>query len=297
MSVYIVLVAAAVSLIYYLWKRTFTYWERLGVHQFPIDSLRGNMKGVGKTRHFRDFAQEYYIKTKNLGLKFSGLYFLVKPTLMITDLDMIKNILVKDFNNFPNRGSYFNEKDDPLSAHLFNIEDDPWRNLRHKLTPAFTSGKLKMMFETISEVADRLLVAIDKQLESTGQLEVKDTLARFTTDVIGTTAFGLECNSLNDKDSKFYEMGTAKVNTPVSLIRRFVMGSFRELARYFHVKNNTDETIDFYMGITKETVEYREKNPSVTQQDFMKILVDMKKQNLLTVEQIAAQSFIFFLAG
>jgi len=40
------------------------------------------------------------------------------------------------------------------------------------------------MFGTISDVADKLLQVIDKQIAATGQLEVKDTLARFTTDVI-----------------------------------------------------------------------------------------------------------------
>lgn len=154
-----------------------------------------------------------------------------------------------------------------------------------------------MMFETISEVADKLLIAIDKQIEATGQLEVKDTLARFTTDVIGTTAFGIDCNSLEDKNSKFYEMGTKIFASPSSFFKRFMRNTFSDLARKLHIRLLPENITDFYMSVTKQTVEYREKNPEVNRQDFMNLLIQLKKTNDVTVEQIAAQSFIFFLAG
>jgi cytochrome P450 family 6 len=192
-------------------------------------------------------------------------------------------------------------KDDPISAHIFNLENDPWRLLRQKLSPTFTSGKLKMMFGTISDVADKLLTVIDKQIEATGQLEVKDTLARFTTDVIGTTAFGIDCNSLEDKNSKFYEMGTKIFSPPtsffISFFKRIMRATFKDLSLKLRLKSLPEDIAAFYMGITKKTVEYREKNPQENRQDFMNLLVQLKKQEVVTVEQIAAQSFIFFLAG
>jgi cytochrome P450 family 6 len=213
---------------------------------------------------------------------------------------LVKQVLVKDFNIFPNRGFYHNEKDDPVSAHIFNLENDPWRQLRQKLSPTFTSGKLKMMFGTISDVADRLLEVIDKQLVATGQLEVKDTLARFTTDVIGTTAFGIDCNSLEDKDSKFYKMGTRIFSTPSSFLKRILRTTFKDLSLKLGVKALPEDISSFYLGITKETVEYREKNPQVNRQDFINLLVQLKKEGVVTIEQIAAQlvtikTFLFLL--
>lgn len=281
----------------YFLKRTFYYWKDLGVPQFPISIPHGNAKGLGTDFHLSEFLVEYYQKTKKIGAAFSGIYLFTRPTLMIVDLDLIKTILVKDFNIFPNRGIFHNEKDDPISAHMFNLEDDPWRHLRQKLSPTFTSGKLKMMFGTIAEVADKLLVVIDKQIAATGQLEVKDTLARFTTDVIGSVAFGIDCNSLEDKNSKFYEMGTRIFSTPSSFFKRVLRSSFKDLSRKLHIKAMPEDISDFYMGITKETVAYREQNPQVNRQDFMNLLVQLKKNNEVTIEQIAAQSFIFFLAG
>lgn len=297
MEIFITLFIVTITAGWLLYRRIFYYWRDLGVPQFPLTFPHGNAKGLGKDFHLSQFLVTYYQKTKEIGAKFSGIYTYSRPLLLIADLDLAKNILVKDFNIFPNRGTYYNEKDDPVSAHLFSIENDSWRNLRHKLSPTFTSGKLKTMFGTVSEVSDKLIRVVEKQAVATGQLEVKDTLARFTTDVIGSTAFGIECNSLEDKDSKFYEMGTKLFKNPDPMFHRLMKTSFKDLARKLHIKALPTDVSEFYMGITKETVNYREKNFHENRHDFMNLLVQMKKANEVTLEQIAAQSLIFFLAG
>jgi cytochrome P450 family 6 len=298
MEIFIALLVTLFGIALFFLRRTFNYWKNLGVPQFPITLPHGNIKGMMKEYHMSQFLVDYYQKTKKIGAPFSGVYMYSRPMMILADLDLIKTILIKDFNTFPNRGFFHNEKDDPISAHIFNLENDPWKQLRQKLSPTFTSGKLKMMFGTISDVADKLLSVIDKQIEATGQLEVKDTLARFTTDVIGTTAFGIDCNSLEDKNSKFYEMGT-KIFTPTgtSFFKRIMRATFKDLSLKLHMKALPEDISDFYMGITKQTVEYREKNPQVNRQDFMNLLVQLKNEGAVTIEQIAAQSFIFFLAG
>lgn len=82
----------------------------------------------------------------------AGVYIFIQRQVFIMDLDLIKQILVKDFNIFTNRGIYHNEKDDPLSANLAAVENDEWKNLRQRITPTFTSGKLKTVI--VNEVND-----------------------------------------------------------------------------------------------------------------------------------------------
>jgi cytochrome P450 family 6 len=90
-----------------------------------------------------------YNQMKHNKWKHGGIYCLAKPTYNIIDPDYIKNVLVTDFHHFVDRGLYYNEKADPLSAHMLSIGGAKWRNLRMKLTPAFTSSKMKMMFQTL----------------------------------------------------------------------------------------------------------------------------------------------------
>lgn len=74
---------------------------------------------------------------------------------------------------------------DPLSAHIFNLSGAKWRNLRVKISPTFTSGKIKGMFNTLLQCADPLREHIDECAQNGSAIDVKEVLAAYTTDVIG----------------------------------------------------------------------------------------------------------------
>lgn len=107
-------------------------------------SAFGNIgKNIMQKVAFCEQIDEFYHSTTE---PFIGIYGLFWPSLIARDPNFIRNILIKDFNHFVDRGVYVNEKNDPLSAHLFALSGDKWKNLRIKLTPTFTSGKMKGMF-------------------------------------------------------------------------------------------------------------------------------------------------------
>lgn len=62
--------------------------------------------------------------------------------LLIKDTNLVRNVLIRDFHHFADRGIYYDEKNDPLSAHLFALDKEKWKNLRQKISPAFTPGTL-----------------------------------------------------------------------------------------------------------------------------------------------------------
>lgn len=242
-----------------------------------------------------------------------GLYFFTRPMAILFDLDLIKAVLVKEFPIFNDRNFYYNDKDDPLSAHLVALDGPKWKSLRVKLTPTFSSGKMKFMFTTVAQLGDRLTDYLNEKLnEMIGQqrndrLEIKGIMARFTMDVIGTCAFGIECNTLKDTDNDFYRYGSMAMTKPRHDPRfTFMLTDMKRLARFFGIKVVRDDVSSFFMGVIQSTIDYREKN-QIRRNDFMDLLMQMKTddQNAdepkngskLTVNQIAAQSFLFFAAG
>jgi cytochrome P450 family 6 len=198
---------------------------------------------------------------------------------------------------------------DPISAHLFNVDNPKWKGLRAKLTPTFTSGKMKMMFGTVCDVGKKFVetLGVESGEAVDNVIEIKDLAARFTTDVIGSCAFGLDCNSLNDPRADFRAKAKRLFDDPKHS-RPFVefCTMFKDLARKFHVTFLYKDSTDFFMKVVRETVEYREKN-SVNRNDFMHLLIQLKnagalegestKIGKLTIEEIAAQAVIFILAG
>lgn len=51
---------------------------------------------------------------------------------------------------------------------------------------------MKMMFDIVNSIGDKFVGATDKAISQTSIVEVREMLAKFTTDVISNVAFGLD---------------------------------------------------------------------------------------------------------
>ncbi|KAG4072089.1 hypothetical protein HA402_015588 [Bradysia odoriphaga] len=297
LSVVIGILLSIVAATYWYIHHTLQYWKNRNVPHIEPEFFYGNARGISKQFSPNEFVQRMYLKLKTMNVgPVAGVYLLIQKSVYIMDLDLIKQILVRDFNIFTNRGIYHNEKDDPLSANLAAVEDEAWRSLRQKITPTFTSGKLKTMFATIVDISNTLVKTIRKESSATGQLEIKLVLSRFTTDVIGSTAFGIECNSLEDPTTLFYQMGI-KTFSNINFVKRTFLATFSSLGKKLRMTTTNKEIGDFYMDVIKRTVNYREQHPEIHRNDFLNLLLKLKGPDALTFNQLAAQSVVFFNAG
>ncbi|KAJ6632804.1 putative cytochrome P450 6a14, partial [Pseudolycoriella hygida] len=304
----IFLVSACIGLAFYFLRQRYSFWKRFNVPYIEPTFPFGNIRNLGKTIHAAKLFEKYYNELKGSG-QFGGLYFFISPTVLATNLDFVKNVLIKDFNHFVSRGVYYNEEDDPLSGHLFALDGEKWRGLRSKLSPTFTSGKMKFMFPIIVGVADELKNTIDSLIvSSTGEFEIKEVLARFTTDVIGSCAFGIECNSLKNENSDFRKYGKLIFASPRnSFLKVLFMSMFRNWSRKLGMKVVADDVSEFFIASLKDTIKYREEN-NIKRNDFLNMMMQLMKQGklddeeettkgILSFNETAANCFVFFVAG
>jgi cytochrome P450 family 6 len=95
-------------------------------------------------------------------------------------------------------------------------------------------------------------------LLSGSTVEVKETMTRFTTDVIASCAFGISANSFKDPDSEFGR--NIRTIFDFSVQKGLVM-LFAFFAPYlnkiFRLKFLQDETNNYIRQIVWNTVEYR----------------------------------------
>jgi cytochrome P450 family 6 len=266
----------------------------------------GDLTGIGK-RHFNDCLRDVYQNFKKQDV-LCGFFNTFEPKIIPLDLNLIKDILVKDFNNFVDRGVYYNEEADPLSANLFAIEGEKWRFLRNKLSPTFTSGKMKMMFHTIADKGTELINAIERESVN-GPMEAKNLSVRFTSDVIANCAFGLECGGLKNGNSDPMKIAEIIFSfRGLKMIYFFFIESFKGTARKLGLRLFPKDIEQFFMKIIQDTINLR-KNEKLERKDFMNMLIQlMEKGNIddevggsdtrkITFKELAAQAFIFFFAG
>ena len=88
--------------------------------------------------------------------KLIGFHGFFGKSILIVDLDTIKQMLIKDFDYFIDK-PIFDLSNKYLNAILTQIEGETWRRARHASTPVFTSGKMKKMSKVMKKVADDLL--------------------------------------------------------------------------------------------------------------------------------------------
>lgn len=310
-SFLLAIVVTLFSILYYRVRQTYRFWQKNGIKFEPPTFPFGNMiETFDAKQHFGYIMEKFYTKSKELsaGDGFYGLFFFTKLCMLVTSTEFAKEVLTKDFQYFTDRGVYSNEKTDPLSANLFFINGAKWKNLREKIRPTFTSYRLKMMFPTILEVGKRLKTYLKPIADEDGVLEVRDILARFTTDSIASCAFGVDCDSIENPKTAFRQVGIKMFAfSKVHAMKMFFSFVFPRQAkalgmRIFHVENTR-----YFTKLIRETIEERNRS-GTTRNDFLQLLLQLHKDGRLdddgekisdnlTLEEIAAQSFIFFFAG
>jgi len=74
------------------------------------------------------------------------------------------------------------------------LSGQEWKDRRVKLTPIFTSGKIKMMFDIVDIISNKLIRTLENETSKANDLEMRNWLQKFTIDNIGNVAFGIEPN-------------------------------------------------------------------------------------------------------
>lgn len=291
---------------YFYMTRKFNYWKKRNVFEIPPTPFLGNFSDCLLLKKSAGYLlKDIYDKAK--GLPYIGFYVLDKPFLLIRDRKVIKNILVKDFNYFVDRYGSPDPNDRLGYANLFFIKNPAWKMLRTKLTPVFTSGKLKQMFELMLECTKNLDTYLES-LKAEGtrkEIDVKDLFAKFSTDIIGCTAYGLNVNSLINPNAEFRKYG--KMIFDFGYIRGFEMLSmffFPNIVRLAGFKAFAKESSIFLRKAFWETMTERMQS-GIKRNDLIDVLIELKKTHShhkfegfkFDGDDLVAQAAVFFTGG
>ncbi|KAH1028363.1 hypothetical protein HUJ05_001724 [Dendroctonus ponderosae] len=293
---------------YSKWK--FQYWARQGVPQLNPRIFFGDTLPLVRGKPVQDFHLDIYQKFKPTGAKCVGMYNSHIPELVAIDINLLKDIIVKDYSSFASHGLFYHEKN-VLTPHVFNIEGQIWKERRTKLTPLFTSAKMKQMFATVAGKSPGLIRLVGLSVDANKPADIKEILSRFTTDVISEAAFGLDCKSLDEPDNMFRSIGREafKPNSIKLYIENLFPSQFLGNIGY---QAFSSRIVSYFSKVVNETIQYREKN-NVQRNDFLQLMLQLKQHGSLVKEdgtvdvketgayitdkEILSESFVIFLAG
>lgn len=300
------------TFLYLYARRQYSYWERNGYKALTdVSYVFGHFKNSFlQKEYFGELFARLYRSTNE---PFIGVYSILRPMLLLRDPELIQRILIKDFSYFTDRGVHCNGKYDPLSVNLVGLPGDEWRNLRGKQSPAFTSGKLKAMFSTLVACGADLQNYLEKLVNNSELLDIREVSACHQTNVIASVAFGIEVDTVNNPNHDFRKYGRMILDLKGFNGLRFCINFIApKLLSFFRIKIVDQCVEDFIKSMVKQTLDYREEN-NVYRKDFFQLLLQLrntgtvqlddewqtviKRDKKMTLNEIAAQTIVFFGAG
>ncbi|KAF5295374.1 hypothetical protein FQR65_LT01566 [Abscondita terminalis] len=304
------IVVLLVTLLYFKLLKIYKYWDEKGIVYAKPKLFFGNMNpNIFRIGAMKDVVEGIYKEFSNH--RYVGVYQFVKPTLLIRDLDLIKQITVKDFDYFADHITFIPSDIDPLwGKNLFQMSvKDGWQDMRNTLSPSFTSNKMKIMFDLMKACSGQFIEFLKNQDKTYG-FEAKDLFTKFANDVIGTCAFGITSDSLKNPNNEFFQMGREATDIRgLKVMKFFGYNLSPTLMKMFGIKVFNNRTSSFFRKTIKDSIDYR-KEKNIIRPDMIHLMLEAqkaqesydedtvsKKSMELSYESITAQALIFFTAG
>uniref|UniRef100_A0A8D9EVW2 Cytochrome P450 9e2 n=1 Tax=Cacopsylla melanoneura TaxID=428564 RepID=A0A8D9EVW2_9HEMI len=311
------------SFLYWHFTKSFDHWKKKGVvFEKPV-FLFGNIKDRMLFRKaFHEFQLETYKKFK--GNPFAGLFEGRRPSLMLLDPELIKCVMVRDFEHFVDRPTFRLRSPAYMRHMLINLKGHDWKQVRQIMTPAFTSGKLKQMFSLVDQCGRQMEEYFDSNITPDNpklSLEMKEFQGRFTLDVIATCAFGVESNSIKFPDSELISMMSKFGDIPLyKRLALFAIILFIPMFARFIPLSFFNTTVMQYLQRLVQKVTQARKTGDIKRNDFLQLMIEhqdpdtsshsddvlklypsdsnpVKQIPYLRPDTVTAQAILFLIAG
>ena len=303
--------------IYQRWRHNSQHWARQGVSQpaqdhFPMGNSFVTRKDVLKgERNGGDVVLEYYEQFKHE--KYYGVYGpFGTPVLVINDLDLIKDILIKDFSHFSDHfmsfdpfGAESNTLTDQLwTNQMSNLRGDRWKQVRNTFSPIFTSAKMRMMMTFMENVGRAMNDEIEKTVRDDRPVDVKALFGAYSVDTIATCAFGVEAGTMGNSKSEFTEAAmdifTRKARDTVMFMASLMPGVKQALSAAQVPFFKPKETQFFYDMVT-QTMKHRMET-GTRRNDLIDLMLDAMRESEAEGKDkedvlIVATAMIMLVAG
>lgn len=250
-----------------------SYWNRRGIPTPSTFSLRRLLLPLH--RHDQLIYQSYG--------RVVGLYEGFRPTLLIGDPELVRDILGKDFHNFPNRRAFnFGHLPDRMGLLFLKGSEEKWVKMRSLIRPHFsTSFHMRSRTTKINEcIADLLNNLSHVDVRQT--VDMMDFYNAFSLDLVASTAFGIRVDSMREPENPI--VSNAKLFFGQKPISRILFEFYLTLSRIKQIRPSDFESFNYFTRLTeritreKRYLQKRRRSPSLVsgkKADFIQMFLNL----------------------
>ncbi|ODM93831.1 Cytochrome P450 9e2 [Orchesella cincta] len=275
-------------------------------------------------------ADDYAYKTMGSD-KFCGISEMGHNLIIIKDMELMKKILIKDFDHFVDRRDFFSDAEISFKKMLPSLKGDEWKGVRSSVSPTFSSGKIRRMMDCFNNVGIEWVNNFKEKAKASpdgsATIEAMSSVNQYTIDVIASAVFGMQSGTIKNPQSPFATMA-ARMSEPTKwqLMKFTFFLQFPKLAsKVMKIRIIDEEARTFFEGILEQGLKARMSGSTTKRNDFLQLLVEAKKGELkaegndelnsfekdaqiqgsesgekkqwLTDQIMNSQSLVFFIAG
>uniref|UniRef100_A0A5S6Q3K5 Cytochrome P450 n=1 Tax=Trichuris muris TaxID=70415 RepID=A0A5S6Q3K5_TRIMR len=132
-----------------------------------------------------------------------GLYLGPQLNVVVTDLDLARDILVKNFSYFTDRSHIAILENKPMSDCLFNLKQNEWKDVRCTVAHAFSNKIMNQMTAASLSKIRKFIDSIQSYADSCEEFDIYKNFQVLTVDVIAQCAFALNLDGHGEVNKRF----------------------------------------------------------------------------------------------
>ncbi|XP_037037225.1 cytochrome P450 3A24-like [Bradysia coprophila] len=265
--------------LFYQRQRQLTIFKRLRIPGPEPNFVFGNLIDIS-----REGSHSLFPKwTKEYG-PIVGFFFGSRPQLLVSDIELIRHVLIKDFHKFTDRNKLIPGGVHPvpvLQNMIIWANYNAWKNIRAAMTPLFSPSKLNAMEPLMMDSIDKFVTKIGDKANSGEEINLKSLIYEFMFSCATKCVFGLDLK-LKHETKNFFEASSPRLDRS---ILASIMIFFPPLSFIAYPLRVLWEQIRFYMlwspegfvyDFTKRIIQNR-KVTKIHSFDFLQLLMKTKR--------------------
>ncbi|KFD60367.1 hypothetical protein M514_06421 [Trichuris suis] len=183
------------------------FWKNRGICGPEPELLYGNLRELRSRATKHETLQKWTEKYgKVYGIMDGGV-----PVLVISDLEMLNDILIKNFHCFHARKVNYLDMNEEgrKKRNMFVVNGLRWKRLRSVSAPAFSTIRLKQISPIMNECVDSLMHKVGMKASREPTMNVLELFQHLTLDSISRCAFGFEPTPSQRKEDDFLSLCAA----------------------------------------------------------------------------------------
>lgn len=157
--------------------------------------------------------------------------------------------------------------------------------------------QIKALWPILQCVCERMDQFIREEMASRGSLDTRELCAKYTTDTVASSIYGVESGAFTDPNSKIRALAK-NVFTPSFRLNFILKMSpiLPWLTEVFKVRMVAKKEADFMLQLLRETIKYRQEN-NISRQDYTDYLINLREKKGLDEMTLVGHVASFFFDG